>query len=150
MSAVIKMAMLKYEIGAIERDEISDIWPLVSNDVERACDEILQPDDVLRWLVTNTATLWVVVDTETSEYIAHAVTRCHEAHGHRWLEVATLGGTLFGHWCDQLQARLIETARKNRCTSITCQTHRPGLVKWLEALKYSVRSYTLEYQIDGR
>lgn len=116
----------------VEPGHVFGIWKQVLPHIESACDDTVTPDEILRWIQSGQASLWVVVDAD-GEIEASCVHRVCDDGGRRWLDVVTVGGKNFKRWSRELQRALEAAVTGNGCEGMQAECRR-GMAKWLAGL----------------
>lgn len=131
-----------FHVEHVASENVRDVWAYIYQDVARACDDTLTPEEVLDALSSKRATLWLIFEGE--HIIASLVTQARIRNGNTRLEVLTVGGSKFNEWAPIMQDILQDMDYPKM--RAYC---RRGMAKWLKQLGWREVQVVMEYE-NGR
>jgi hypothetical protein len=117
------------EVSLVPPQLIDGLWPRIFPHLSKASDYTFgryEPEDILEFVVSGEAHLWVVFDDE--DIVGITVTRFWEYPRKKCLDMVFIGGDEGFSWKDPMLEILQRWARDNGCEAIE-SSGRPGFAR---------------------
>jgi hypothetical protein len=122
------------ELITFNADEISSIWPLVEDLIQKSCERaggFADAKHVKEWLEKGIMQLWVAYDTQENKVKCVCVTEIRQYPNYKICDCKITIGTDYKSWVDFMD-NVVNWARSLGCKKMEIFT-RPG---WERILKY--------------
>jgi hypothetical protein len=126
--------------------ELIHHWEFVEPQIERAlpcASKRFLPVDVLAFCIQNLAQGWFI--REEQEIIAVMITRVETYPRQRTLNIFALSGSRMDEWYSDVEAVLVDYAKRQGCTQLECQGRRG----WEKVLGIEPRSTVFVKDLCG-
>ena len=129
-----KNTKVALELITFNADEISSIWPLVEDLIQKSCERaggFADAKHVKEWLEKGIMQLWVAYDTQENKVKCVCVTEIRQYPNYKVCDCKITTGTDYKSWVDFMD-NVVNWARSLGWTKLEIFT-RPG---WERILKY--------------
>ena len=113
MHLVKKGNTLDYYI--VLKDDVDKIWNQVKNLIARCDEDILNSNDILKYIKNEDYILWIGKEKKSNTIIMTAVIEIHEYPRHRICHVSFMAGNNMNDWIYESKEMLEEWSKKHNC-----------------------------------